>query len=230
MEKLMNITPEQRRTMWRVGLILLAVYFIPSIIGFVRHAMLDRQQRSAASLKANPRAARPLAGHGTPPAVPPAAGANAPAAGAAAAASAPDAAAAQNTLARFLGKWQGGPLLTPGSGACTMRLEIRENEGKQGYVGYSATTCVFNAIDLVAANAKGRPQDAIAAIEKTQTPNYAVLVGSAAGDSIQFQVDKNLGNGCGMTVMSFGTDQIAAELKGDASCQGGHMVLRKAGQ
>ncbi len=133
-------------------------------------------------------------------------------------------------LGPLLGKWQGTAVLMPGSGYCTLELEIRENQEKGAYAGYSTMGCIPSVADMIAAGHKVKQADAFRIMEGMRNRMSAILVGTAADGSIQFQVDKNLGSGCAMTVMPFGTDQIAAEFKGAAACQGTHMVLRRVGR
>ena len=231
----MNATPKNR-AVWVGGLIVTALYFAPQIIGTIRQALFFRPPVAARQNFGGPhRPQAPPRGPGRPPAVPPPlAGGQAPPGagnipGVAIPAGAP--AAAPNALRKLLGKWQGSAPLQPNGGICNLQLEVRENQEKGGYAGYSMMTCPLSMADvMMPVRNRASQAAAMRAIRKAQTPMSAILAGTADDDSIQFRVDKNLGSDCAMTVLPFGTDQIAAEFKGDPSCQGAHMVLRRIGK
>jgi hypothetical protein len=60
-------------------------------------------------------------------------------------------------------------------------------------------------------------------------PMSAILTGAPRNGSIEFHVDKSLGDNCPMTaltLMPFGVRQIAIQWE-DTFCGGGYMVLTK---
>ena len=86
---------------------------------------------------------------------------------------------------------------------------------------------------------KQTPAGMIDYMAKQMNPTSAILAGARSGDSVQFEVQMNVGvkelrHGCGMSSLSiapFGTNQVAVDWKESQQglCQGGQIVLRKEG-
>jgi hypothetical protein len=127
-----------------------------------------------------------------------------------------------------LGNWVGQGIIAP-RGLCTMKLELRQEQGWQDrYVGYSSLTC-FNLQAMIPKKGSSY-QDAMAVAASRLNPVSAVISGEMEKGAIRFNVDKTIGAGaCVMTALTltpFGKDEIGVEWL-DGSCRGGQMMLKK---
>jgi hypothetical protein len=127
-----------------------------------------------------------------------------------------------------LGNWIGQGIIAQ-RGLCTMKIELRQEQGWQDrYVGYSSLTC-FNLGSMIPKKGSSY-QDAMAVAASRLNPVSAVLSGKMERGAIRFNVDKTIGAGaCVMTVATltpFGKDEIGVEWR-DGSCGGGEMMLKK---
>lgn len=130
-------------------------------------------------------------------------------------------------FARVSGVWRGRVALD-GRGNCDLKFELKENEPGH-FAGYSTMTCTANG-PLVAKKVNRR-----ALALNRMDPEAAILSGVIEKGSIEFHADKVVGtdsNGCAPTsfiLTPFGANQLAAEWR-ENTCEGGHLVLRRARQ
>ena len=227
----MTITNKQRNIM-KASLIILAVlYFAPSIIMWVRQVIFAQQlaaQRQAAFYQRQAiQAAQQRAKASAPAPAPSASGSSQAAPGTQPVPTQPTTAKLDPAFAKLAGIWQGRAAL-PGRGICWLRLELRPKvDQPERMQGFSSLAC--NGIAQLVS--KDRAGGASTLLNRMD-PEAAVLSGGIEDGAIHFQVDKVLGadsRGCAatsFTVTPFGTNLIDAAWT-EATCQGGHIMLRK---
>jgi hypothetical protein len=205
--------------------IFVASYFIHSmVINYERAAYYQQQairQRKQAMAKAKPKTTAPAP---KTPSVPPAA----PSVARRSAPRVLPKPAPPSPFAKISGIWRGGAALD-GRGICNLKFELNEQaEGR--FTGYSTMTCTATG-PLMAEKKINQRASALNRMD----PEAAILTGAVEQGSIEFHVDKTVGadaQGCAPTSFSltpFGANQLAAEWQ-EATCAGGHMILRKVRQ
>jgi hypothetical protein len=125
-------------------------------------------------------------------------------------------------LQEFPGIWQGQSLVNT-RGICGLRFEIRTNPQKQR--GFSGYTTLSRAYTLLIPNLY-KSATAMDAADFLR-PVSSILTGTVTNGTLQFHVDKKLGDKpTSFTLTPFST-QLAAEWH-EASCSGGQNLLTKA--
>ena len=228
-----------RKFAWGAGIVLTAWYFGPSIV----HSFTPAPHAQALQQKmAKPSPGTPA----LPVAVPVAAGLSASAAAVPGAPPPPPPAIAADdpALARFLGIWVGNVAIPNRAApnrpaACMLRLEVRDNHDKDHpFAGFSTLSCAPSMFEMLDKRARHEtPAGMVDDMMKQMNPTDAILAGSLAGGSVQFQVQKNVGvaeasNGCpmsSMTITPFGAEQLDVDWKESqqGSCQGGELLVKK---
>ena len=196
---------KQKKLIWIAGIAIAAYYFVPTFINTARQQAMIRVQQEARIAKLQ-AAKSPL----------PASGAAGPAAGASAVPALP------TDYERIFGVWQGaGP--QPGLGMCNLRLELRKDPADPSRVsGFPVLACA----PIMSPFSRPSATQAQSALMSGLSPMSAVLTGTFQPDSVQFSVDKVMGNapgGCSLTsftVTPFGVDLISAEWH-EGTCQAG---------
>lgn len=126
-------------------------------------------------------------------------------------------------LPNLSGMW-GGHAYIQGRGNCNLRLELRQGE-PQHYSGYSQFAC----LNTEALTRPGPGSFMKYALPNTN-PDSTIFTGAVEKGAIRLHSDKNVGGECvitDLTITPFGTNQVVAEWQG---CQGGNLILQKAGQ
>jgi hypothetical protein len=207
--------------------IFVAAYFVHSMVinyeraAYYQQQAIRAQQRKQAMAKAKPKTTAPAP---KTPAVPPAA----PSVARRSAPRVLPKPAPPSPFAKISGIWRGGAALD-GRGICNLKFELNEQaEGR--FTGYSTMTCTATG-PLMADKKINQRASALNRMD----PEAAILTGAVEKGSIEFHVDKTVGadaQGCSPTSFSltpFGANQLAAEWQ-EATCAGGHMILRKVRQ
>lgn len=126
----------------------------------------------------------------------------------------------------YAGVWTGRTAID-GRGICTLRLEVTDKQGEPNhFTGFSSMVC-NHAGPLVARGPANRKAQAL-----NMDPEAAVLSGTLEKTSVELTTEKTIGTdpeGCaptGFSLTPFGKGQLAVEWK-EATCSGGHMILRK---
>jgi hypothetical protein len=226
--KTMNNVIASRKFAWVAGIVLVALYFSPSILRFF----------AAATHPARGNVVQPMSGKPAP-GIPAAAIPVAPGITASApAATPPPPAASDPSLAIFLGNWEGGVMI-PKRGTCVLKLEVRDGHDKDHpLAGYSTLGCMPSVFDALAKNQvrKQTPVGAAEAIMKQLNPTEAILAGSLVSGTVEFKAQKNIGvaeggNGCSMSSISVTpfAEQVAVEWKESQQegCTGGQMLMKR---
>lgn len=237
-----------RKFAWGAGIFFVALYFGPSLLrSFTLMALrpaLTLQQKTgkpSPSIPAQPIAVPVAAGISTAaaavvplPSAPPSPSTPTPAA----------IAADDPALARFLGIWVGNVAIPNRAAAnrpaaCMLRLEVRDSHDKDHpFAGFSTLSCAPSMFEMLDKRARHEtPAGMVDDMMKQMNPTDAILAGSLAGGSVQFQVQKNVGvaeasNGCpmsSMTITPFGAEQLDVDWKESqqGSCQGGELLVKK---
>src|SRR5580692_6242930 len=199
------MNPKQKKLLLVAGIAVAAYYFAPTFINTARQQAMIRVQQEARLAKAQ-AVKSPL----------PASSAAGPTAGASAVPTLPA------DYERVFGVWQGaGP--QPGLGMCNLRLELRKNPVDPTRVsGFPGLACV----PIMSPFSRPSAAQTQNTVMSAMSPMSAVLTGTFQENSVQFTVDKVMGNapgGCSLTsftVTPFGVDLISAEWH-EATCQSG---------
>ena len=200
------MNPRQKKLIWIAGIAIAAYYFAPTVINTARQQAMIRAQQEARLAKSQAVAKSPL----------PASGVAGPAAGTSSVPALPA------DYERIFGVWQGaGP--QPGLGMCNLRLELPKDAADPSRVsGFPVLACAPVMSPFSRPSASQTQNTVMSAL----SPMSAVLTGTVQSDSVQFSVDKVMGNapgGCSLTsftVTPFGVDLISAEWH-EATCQSG---------
>lgn len=212
------MNPKQKKLVLVAGIAAAAYYFVPTFVNSARQQAMIRAQQAA-------RIARLQAAKSALPAP----GAAGNTAGAAVVPSLPP------DYERIFGVWQGaGP--QPGLGMCNLRLELRRDAGDASRVsGFPVLACT----PITSPFSRPSATQAQTALMSGLSPMSAVLTGTVQSNSVQFSVDKVMGNapgGCSLTsftVTPFGVDLISAEWH-EATCQAGdqhgQILLKRIGK
>jgi hypothetical protein len=202
----MNVKTKNQLWLWIGGVVVIALYFGPSI----RQTLQQVQLMHRVPAKPSPmkKAPVPEISQGV----------------------ASGTAKTDVSLDTLLGIWQGvGPL--PGRDVCNLKLEMRRKTDEPSRIsGFPVLVCAPILPGFVR---RGKSSENFTLPELS--PVSAVLSGIPQNGSIQFSVDKVIGttgSGCALTsltVTPFGTDQIAAQWQ-EGTCQGGRILLRKTGK
>jgi hypothetical protein len=218
------MNPKQKKLIWIAGIGVAIWYFAPTFINTARQQAMIREQQAARIAKAQAMAKSPLPAPS--------------AAGTIAGTSAPGASSVTPLPAdyeRIFGVWQGaGP--QPGLGMCNLRLELRKDAADPSRVsGFPVLACAPVMSPFSRPSASQTQNTVMSAL----SPMSAVLTGTVQSDSVQFSVDKVMGNapgGCSLTsftVTPFGVDLISAEWH-EATCQSGdqrgQILLKRMGR
>jgi hypothetical protein len=212
------MNPKQKKLLLVAGIAIAAYYFAPTFINTARQQAMIRVQQEAriAKLQA-PKSPLPAPG----------------AAGTTAGASAVPALPAD--YERIFGVWQGaGP--QPGLGMCNLRLELRKDLADPSRVsGFPVLACA----PVMSPFSRPTAAQTQNIVTSAMSPMSAVLTGTVQENSVQFSVDKVMGNapgGCSLTsftVTPFGVDLISAEWH-EATCQSGdqhgQILLKRMGR
>jgi hypothetical protein len=208
---------KQKKLIWIAGIAIGVYYFAPTFINTARQQAMIRAQQEAhlAKLQA---AKSPL-----------------PASGAAGTTGASAVPAQPPDYENIFGVWQGaGP--QPGLGMCNLRLELRKDLADPSRVsGFPVLACAPVMSPFSRPSAAQTQKNVTLAM----SPMSAVLTGTVQENSVQFIVDKVMGNapgGCSLTsftVTPFGVDLISAEWH-EATCQSGdqhgQILLKRIGK
>ena len=212
------MNPKQKKLIWIAGIAVAAWYFAPTFINTARQQAMIRVQQQARLAKAQ-AAKSPL----------PASGAAGTTAGASAVPALPA------DYERIFGVWQGaGP--QPGLGMCNLRLELRKDAADPSRVsGFPVLACA----PVMSPFSRPSAAQTQNIVTSAMSPMSAVLTGTVQENSVQFSVDKVMGNapgGCSLTsftVTPFGVDLISAEWH-EATCQTGdqhgQILLKRMGR
>ncbi len=211
------MNPKQKKLIWIAGIAVATWYFAPTFINTARQQAMIRVQQEA-------RLAKLQAAKSAPPAP-----------GAAGTAGASAVPALPPDYERIFGVWQGaGP--QPGLGMCNLRLELRKDLANPSRVsGFPVLACAPIMSPFSRPSASQTQNTVMSAL----SPLSAVLTGTVQENSVQFTVDKVMGNaqgGCSLTsfaVTPFGVDLISAEWH-EATCQSGdqhgQILLKRMGR
>jgi hypothetical protein len=209
---------KQKKLIWIAGIAVAAYYFAPTFINTARQQAMIRAQQEARIAKAQ-AVKSPL----------PASSAAGTTAGASAVPTLPA------DYERVFGVWQGaGP--QPGLGMCNLRLELRKNPADPTRVsGFPVLACA----PIMSPFSRPSAAQTQNTVMSAMSPMSAVLTGTFKETSVQFSVDKVMGNapgGCSLTsftVTPFGVDLISAEWH-EATCQSGdqhgQILLKRMGR
>jgi hypothetical protein len=209
---------KQKKLIWIAGIAVAAYYFAPTFINTARQQAMIRAQQEARLAKAQ-AAKSPL----------PASGATGSIAGASAVPALPA------DYERVFGVWQGaGP--QPGLGMCNLRLELRKDAADASRVsGFPVLACA----PILSPFSRPSAAQTQNTVMSAMSPMSAVLTGTFQETSVQFTVDKVMGNapgGCSLTsftVTPFGVDLISAEWH-EGGCksgdQRGQILLKRMGR
>jgi hypothetical protein len=212
------MNPKQKKLIWIAGIAVAGYYFAPTFINTARQQAMIRAQQEARLAKAQ-AAKSPL----------PASSAAGTTAGASAVPTLPA------DYDRVFGVWQGaGP--QPGLGMCNLRLELRKNPADPTRVsGFPVLACA----PIMSPFSRPSAVQTQNTVMSAMSPMSAVLTGTFQENSVQFTVDKVMGNapgGCSLTsftVTPFGVDLISAEWH-EATCQSGdqhgQILLKRMGR
>jgi hypothetical protein len=221
----MNMTVKQRKFYIFCGVIVVAWFVIRVMSNAAQQAAFYRQQAARA---AQQRAKAEADAKAKAKAKAEKDAAAAKAAGSATASLPP--ATVLTNLSNLTGTWKGQGALT-GHGFCTLRLELREVHEKPGnYTGYSTLSCLSVSV-LMTPKARNKAS----ALKNRLSPAASVLTGEPENGSIRFHVDQTVNtdvNGCAATSFTatpFGTNRISVQWQ-EGSCQGGQILLGKAGR
>lgn len=212
------MNPKQKKLIWIAGIAVATWYFAPTFINTARQQAMIRAQQEAhlAKLQA---AKSPL----------PAAGAAGNTAGGSSVPALPP------DYERIFGVWQGaGP--QPGLGMCNLRLELRKDLADPSRVsGFPVLACA----PVMSPFSRPSASQTQNIVTSAMSPMSAVLTGTVHETSVQFSVNKAMGNapgGCSLTsfaVTPFGVDLISAEWH-EATCQSGdqhgQILLKRMGR
>lgn len=123
---------------------------------------------------------------------------------------------------RYIGVWTGSELM-PDRDVCRMRLEVRKADKPDQFTGYVSRACGSTAPVVT--------MQGISNVIRDATPINGILSGPLVNGTIQFHLDKAIGepaNHCELTdysITRFG-EQLAAEWK-QGTCPAGTMMLAK---
>jgi hypothetical protein len=212
------MNPKQKKLIWIAGIAVATWYFAPTFINTARQQAMIRAQQAARIAQAQ-AAKSPL----------PASGAAGTTAGAPAVPPLPA------DYERIFGVWQGaGP--QPGLGMCNLRLELRKDLADPSRVsGFPVLACA----PVMSPFSRPSAAQTQNIVTSAMSPMSAVLTGTVHESSVQFSVDKVMGNapgGCSLTsftVTPFGVDLISAEWH-ESTCQSGdqrgQILLKRMGR
>lgn len=212
------MNPKQKKLIWIAGIAVTAYYFAPTFINTARQQAMIRAQQEARIAKAQ-AVKSPLPGSSAPGTT----------AGTSAVASLPA------DYERVFGVWQGaGP--QPGLGMCNLRLELRKDVANASRVsGFPVLACA----PIMSPFSRPSAAQTQNTVMSAMSPMSAVLTGTFQENTVQFTVDKVMGNapgGCSLTsftVTPFGVDLISAEWH-EATCQSGdqhgQILLKRIGK
>jgi hypothetical protein len=224
----MNSIIASRKFAWVAGIILVALYFTPSILRFFAAATHHGNVTQASPSKPSPAIPAPTAAAPSAPGIVATAPAAVP----------PPPAASDPALAVFLGNWVGG-IQIPKRGGCVLKLEVRDGHDKDHpLAGFSTLGCMASGFDLMEKNQvkTKTPIGAINAITKQLNTTEAILAGSLVSGTLEFKAEKNIGVatggiGCSMASISATpfAEQIAVEWKESEQegCTGGQLLMKR---
>lgn len=192
-----------RKIVWPAGILLVGIYFFPSILNFVHRAT------AAAPHTTTPPP--PIQNPKSPPDVQPVT---------TTASRALDEAAIIQALP---GPWVGQSLVQS-RGLCTIQFTLDPPTKPGEFTAYSTLACAYTP--LIPGLAK---PNSVAEVGDFMRPVSSFLTGKQVDRALEFHVDKTLGDKCpptSFTLTPFST-QLAAEWQ-DASCGGGHIIMARA--
>lgn len=193
-----------RKIVWPAAVLLVGIYFFPSILNFVHHATASAPHTTTTTTeKPKPHPDVPVVPVPAPPS-----------------STAFDEAAALQALA---GTWQGESLVEK-RGLCNLKFELKPTPNPGEFSGYSTLVCGYTP--LLPGLEKSKTVSALADFMR---PVSSILTGTPVAGGLQFHVDKTLGDKCpptSFTLTPFSA-QLAAEWQ-DASCGGGHIIMARA--
>jgi excisionase family DNA binding protein len=200
----MNTMIKNRKFMWLVGGIVLALYFAPGFLQSI-HKQMGRHQGPVDWTTQTDAPKTPLMAPGI---------------------SARDTAihfpSADDPFAKMVGIW-GTNVILPVHGLCNIRLELRQDQDNRGqYLGNSTMHCTTFALPSAR---KVNPMIGYL----NATPVSAILAGSVVSGSLHLRVSKTIGEHCAPTefiLTPFGASQLAIEWK-DPACGNGEAMLSK---
>ena len=224
----MNMTAQQRKTLWVSVIVIVGLYITRSIIDSVmadvnyhQWALQAAARQATQGLRKTEPKAPPKAPTKVAAAVPPSVAKQASATVPIVPAAAP---AIPSEFSKLVGIWRGHVALI-GRGECDLRFELRPKQDPGKFVGYSSFTCVAAGPLIAKAN------NGTAILNRTN-PEAAILSGAIEKGSLRFTVDKVVGadsNGCSpssFALTPFGVDRLAADWE-EPNCSGGHLVLAR---
>jgi hypothetical protein len=211
------MNPKQKKLFLVAGIAVAIWYLAPTFINTARQQAMIRAQQEARLAKLQ------------------AAKSALPASGAAGTTGAPTVPPLPADYERIFGVWQGaGP--QPGLGMCNLRLELRKDLADGSRVsGFPVLACA----PVMSPFSRPSAAQTQNIVTSAMSPMSAVLTGTVHENSVQFSVDKVMGNapgGCSLTsfvVTPFGVDLISAEWH-EATCQAGdqrgQILLKRMGR
>ena len=192
-----------RKIVWPAAILLVGIYFFPSILNFVHRI---------------PHAAPPPVISHVPPEKPTATIVPQ------VTASTPSQAATEAAIIQALpGVWVGESLVQS-RGLCTINFTIEPARNPAEFTGYSTLGCAYTP--LIPGLAK---PNSVAEVGDFMRPVSSFLTGKQVNGALEFHVDKTLGDKCpptSFTLTPFSA-QLAAEWQ-DAACGGGHIIMARA--
>jgi hypothetical protein len=204
------LTDKQKKIIWIVAAILIAVHFAPGFIAQLRQLRFPWQDQPAPAVLQKPSAGRVTPAPQPPPPPP-----------------SPEAVAAT----KYGGIWTGHALIAETQDTCQIKIEIVPSDTHPGKLtGYESKSCFPTPV------LKGGKiaRDSIADLIRMTSPVSAVLTGTAAPDGgLTFTVDKTMGTQPGaceltsFTITPFGQGQVQAQWQ-EGTCSSGQMQLTKA--
>lgn len=203
------LTEKQKKIIWIVAAILIAVHFAPSFFAQFSHLRFPWQDQPAPAELQKPPAGR-ISPAPQPPPPPPS----------------PEVVAAT----KYDGIWTGRGLM-PNQDTCQIRIEIRPSDTQPGKLsGFESKSCFPTA--ALQGGKVGRTS--IPDWIRKTSPVSAVLTGTAAPDGgLTFTVDKTMGTQPGdcaltsFTITPFGQGLVQAQWQ-EGTCSSGQMQLTKA--
>jgi len=193
-----------RKIVWPAAILLVGIYFFPSILNLVHRATASAPHTTTTThddkLKPHPPDTPPV------PVITTASPALEEAA----------------IIQALPGVWVGQSLVHS-RGLCTINFTIEPAKNPGEFTGYSTLGCAYTP--LIPGLAK---PSSMADVGDFMRPVSSFLTGKQVNGALEFHVDKTLGDKCPPTLFTLTpfSAQLAAEWQ-DASCGGGHIIMAR---
>jgi hypothetical protein len=200
--KIMSNIMASRKIVWPAAILLVGIYFFPSILNFVHRATASVPHTTPLPPIEKPKP--------HPPDVQPVTTTASPALEEAA------------VMQALPGVWVGQSLVHS-RGLCTINFTIQPAKNPGEFTGYSTLACAYTP--LIPGLAK---PNSMAEVGDFMRPVSSFLTGKQVNGALEFHVDKTLGDKCpptSFTLTPFSA-QLAAEWQ-DAACGGGHIIMAR---